>query len=279
MSQGKLPRVGDFGPGSFMILEYLPLVPFGSMRPETQTALGEQLAAMHLSDAHQDLHQGRYGFPVSNFLSLTPLNNTWTPAGISQENAWVHFFGRRLKDQGNALLKNQTYAPLPKDKAYGRRALDDREDEVLRSIEKVLKHLPELLEDAKPGVSLLHGDLWVGNLGKRIVSSAHKVKDGADRTSVPGAVQVGDKSTKQTAPVIYDPASFFGHSEFELSIMRMFGGINQPFWDAYHAHIPKAKNFDRRVKVYELYHYVNQLNLFGDPSVKATIVKLANELV
>lgn len=36
---------------------------------------------------------------------------------------------------------------------------------------------------------------------------------------------------------MFDPASFFGHSEFELSIMDMFGGFDKPFWDAYHAKV------------------------------------------
>lgn len=33
---GRLPRVGDVGPGAFMVLDYLPLLPFGIMRPDMQ---------------------------------------------------------------------------------------------------------------------------------------------------------------------------------------------------------------------------------------------------
>lgn len=36
---------------------------------------------------------------------------------------------------------------------------------------------------------------------------------------------------------MFDPASFFGHSEFELAIMDMFGGFQEPFWTAYHAKV------------------------------------------
>lgn len=36
---------------------------------------------------------------------------------------------------------------------------------------------------------------------------------------------------------MFDPASFFGHSEFELAIMDMFGGFRGEFWDAYHAKV------------------------------------------
>lgn len=42
-------RVGDIGPGAFMILEHLKLVPFGPMRPGNQAALGNSLADLHLS--------------------------------------------------------------------------------------------------------------------------------------------------------------------------------------------------------------------------------------
>lgn len=36
---------------------------------------------------------------------------------------------------------------------------------------------------------------------------------------------------------MFDPASFFGHSEFELAIMDMFGGFQEPFWNAYHGKV------------------------------------------
>ena len=36
---------------------------------------------------------------------------------------------------------------------------------------------------------------------------------------------------------MFDPASFFGHSEFELAIMDMFGGFQEAFWMAYHAKV------------------------------------------
>ena len=61
---GKLPKVGDIGPGAFMILEYLPLVPFGIMQSDNQAQFGEKLAALHSNNVHQDLHQNRFGFSV-----------------------------------------------------------------------------------------------------------------------------------------------------------------------------------------------------------------------
>jgi protein-ribulosamine 3-kinase len=59
--------------------------------------------------------------------------------------------------------------------------------------------IPLLLHDIHPAPEpvILHGDLWSGNTGI----------DG-----------------KSGQPVVYDPASYFGHNEADLGIMHMFGG-------------------------------------------------------
>lgn len=102
---GHLPKVGDIGPGSFMILEYLPLKPFAVLSDDNQAALGEQLAALHQSKEHDALHKGRFGFVVNNFLALTPLNNTWA-------SSWEELFGRRLRDQAALLTTARSYAKV-----------------------------------------------------------------------------------------------------------------------------------------------------------------------
>lgn len=43
--------------------------------------------------------------------------------------------------------------------------------------------------------------------------------------------------------------------------------------------IPKADGFERRQKLYKLYHYLNQLNLFGDPKVRETVETLTSEIL
>jgi fructosamine-3-kinase len=57
--------------------------------------------------------------------------------------------------------------------------------------------------------------------------------------------------------VIFDPASFYGHHEFELGIAGMFGGFSAEFYNAYRQLIPKAAGFDERHKLYQLFHYLN----------------------
>lgn len=57
--------------------------------------------------------------------------------------------------------------------------------------------------------------------------------------------------------VAYDPASFYGHHEFDLAITTMFGGFSREFYSAYHSLIPQAQGFATRSKLYLLFHYLN----------------------
>ncbi|KAJ2843637.1 hypothetical protein J3B02_005203 [Coemansia erecta] len=100
---------------------------------------------------------------------------------------------------------------------------------------ELLDRLPEFFEGVEITPSLLHGDLWIGNCAE----DGHGV------------------------PVIFDPAVYWGHSEAELSIMRLFGGFENNLFDAYHELIPKAPGFQKRGYIYELYHIVNHYNIFG----------------
>lgn len=84
--------------------------------------------------------------------------------------------------------------------------------------------------------ALLHGDLWSGN-----------------------AAQLSDGSRG----VVYDPASFYGHSEYDFGIVRMFGGFPKEFEAAYFEVLPKGKLFERRNKLYQLFHHLNHWNHFG----------------
>ncbi|KAF8922098.1 fructosamine kinase PKL/CAK/FruK [Mucidula mucida] len=108
--------------------------------------------------------------------------------------------------------------------------------DALRSTNRVI---PKLLGplDIKP--VLLHGDLWSGNTGV---------------------------DSKTGLPVIFDPSSFYGHSEADLAIARIFGGIPSSFFRAYDEHLPKTdpvEQYELRGDLYELFHYLNHTLVFG----------------
>nr|XP_027777999.1 fructosamine-3-kinase isoform X2 [Marmota flaviventris] len=94
--------------------------------------------------------------------------------------------------------------------------------------------IPDLFCGLEIVPALLHGDLWSGNVAE-----------------------------DDEGPIIYDPASFYGHSEFELAIALMFGGFPRSFFTAYHRKIPQAPGFDRRLLLYQLFNYLNHWNHFG----------------
>jgi fructosamine-3-kinase len=213
-------------------------VPFGASRPEVQRALGDMIADIHTTVALDHVHRGRFGFSVNNFLALTPMDNTWA-------DSWPAFFARRLQAQVHAAFK---------DKPYGRAPLDPEkeEDVVLTAMaSRIIAAIDAYFVQCPVTPSLLHGDLWIGNVG----------------------------ATRDSTPVVYDPASFFGHSEFDLALMHMFGGYTDNFWDAYFARVPKGPGFEIRTHLYELYQYLNQLNLFGDPQVRTKVFEHAQTLV
>jgi fructosamine-3-kinase len=100
----------------------------------------------------------------------------------------------------------------------------------------LLDHVPRLLEGHRPEASLLHGDLWAGNAGQ--------LRDGT--------------------PVIYDPAAYYGDREADLAMTELFGGFGPDFHAAYAERMPLPKGFTTRRTLYNLYHVLNHLNLFGD---------------
>ncbi len=94
--------------------------------------------------------------------------------------------------------------------------------------------LSSLFGDYEPVASLLHGDLWGGNWG-----SANGV------------------------PVIFDPAVYYGDRESDIAMTMLFGGFGRSFYEAYESVWPLAEGHGQRVKLYQLYHVLNHLNLFG----------------
>ncbi|KAH8892485.1 Ketosamine-3-kinase [Thozetella sp. PMI_491] len=115
------------------------------------------------------------------------------------------------------------------------------------TVEKVASTVvPRLISDNHvKGITpvLIHGDLWSGNHGRGQIAG----QGGAEE-------------------VVYDPSCVYGHSEYELGIMNMFGGFGSSFWREYEKLVPKAEpkeEWEDRVALYELYHHLNHFALFG----------------
>ena len=103
-----------------------------------------------------------------------------------------------------------------------------------KQCESLLEHLEDLLtEPERP--SLLHGDLWGGNF----------------MTGPDGHAW------------LIDPAAYVGHAEADLAMTELFGGFHPRFYAAYEEINPLQKGYDTRRDIYNLYHLLNHLNLFG----------------
>jgi fructosamine-3-kinase len=100
--------------------------------------------------------------------------------------------------------------------------------------ERLMEAFPTLMDHA-PSPSLLHGDLWGGNLGH----------------------------DDQGNPVIYDPATYYGDREAEIAMTELFGGFGAAFYDAYNAAWPLDAGYRTRRTFYNLYHILNHANMFG----------------
>jgi len=122
----------------------------------------------------------------------------------------------------------------------------DKEDALLKLGERLMGRLDDLLGHIDEPAVLLHGDLWSGNAA-------------ADENG---------------EPVIYDPASYYGHREAEIGMMRMFGGFGARCEAAYAEVWPLQPGHEERIKLYRLYHELNHLNLFGHSYYQSCITTL-----
>ncbi|KAM7183204.1 Ketosamine-3-kinase [Rhypophila sp. PSN 637] len=124
---------------------------------------------------------------------------------------------------------------------------DERASSKSKELEALLpalfdKVIPRLLRPLDITPALIHGDLWYGNAS---------VVEGTD-----------DKA------IVYDPAAFYGHNEYELGNWRPERNrFTKEFFDAYHAHVPKSNpvdDYDDRLKIYEMGFNLNAAALLPD---------------
>lgn len=106
----------------------------------------------------------------------------------------------------------------------------------------LIENLDPLFRDYEPAASLLHGDLWGGNW-----------------------------AASNGRPVIFDPAVYYGDRESDIAMTQLFGGFGRKFYSAYQENWPMEAGHEDRLKLYQLYHVLNHLNLFGSSYLSRTI--------
>lgn len=201
---------------SFLLLEYIKSS--GKIKTYWET-FARELAAMHKADVGKE-----FGFSQDNFIGARPQQNT--PAG-----SWISFFrDQRLAPQFKAA--DSYFTPADRTK-----------------ITKLLDNLDRfLIEPEQP--SLLHGDLWSGN------------------------VMCGSEGKA----MLIDPACYVGHREADLAMTELFGGFPQTFYDAYKEAFPLQPGYEERRDLYNLYQLLNHLNLFG-PTYLEPVLAITSEYV
>ena len=115
-----------------------------------------------------------------------------------------------------------------------------------KRLDQLCDKLADILNLESESPALLHGDLWSGN-------------------HFPSSGQV---------PSIFDPAVYYGPREADLAMTELFGSMPQTFYSAYREAFPLDPGYQERSKIYNLYHLLNHLNLFGGSylsSVEATV--------
>jgi fructosamine-3-kinase len=63
--------------------------------------------------------------------------------------------------------------------------------------------------------------------------------------------------------VVFDPAVYYGDREADLAMTELFGGFPAEFYEGYNSVWPLDGGYPRRKPLYNLYHLLNHLNLFG----------------
>ena len=192
---------GCSGDASYIVMQHLEL---GHGNPVSWGRAGRRLADMHLARAES------FGWARDNTIGTTPQHN-------ERHADWIGFWrGQRLGFQLEEAARNGHAGRLQK---LG--------DQLLARFAVLLDHEPQ--------PSLLHGDLWGGNIS----------------------------FTGSGEPVLYDPAVYHGDREAELAMTELFGGFSADFYAAYREAWPLDSGYAVRKTLYNLYHVLNHLNLFG----------------
>ncbi|MCH2159893.1 MAG: fructosamine kinase family protein [Oleiphilaceae bacterium] len=209
------PDVYAYGQ-SYLVLEYIRP---NQLSKDFWEQLGVQLAAIH------SLTRDEYGFVNDNYCGRTVQSNKLT------------------KDPFNFFAEQRLMVLAEKAFDLNFLAVGD-----LQAIEALCLRLDNIVPYQL--ASLLHGDLWSGNV----------------------------HSNQLGLPVFIDPAVYYGWAETDIAMTRLFGAFDQRFYDAYQSVCPMEQGWEGRLDLYNLYPLLNHLVLFGQsylPKVRDVLAKYA----
>jgi protein-ribulosamine 3-kinase len=189
------------GPPGFIVMEHLESARGDGEQDER---LGRGLAALHRRSRET------FGFAATSYCGSTPQDNT-------EARDWPTFYGERRLRHLLRLIERDRGLPSPDHRTY----------------ERLLDHLGDHLP-ADPPPSLIHGDLWSGNV-----------------------------MATTRGPAIFDPACAYADREMEFGITTLFGGFSERFWSAYQGAWPRPAGWRERNPLYQLYHLLNHYLIFG----------------
>ena len=151
--------------------------------------------------------------------------------GLEQTN-WIGLTKQHNKQEVDWVVFFRDQRLLPQlELAYSKGYIAALEDKA----KQLLNNLDVFFEDYSPVPSLLHGDLWSGNWG----------------------------TLSNNKPIIFDPAVYYGDRETDIAMTLLFGGFPQEFYESYNHTWSMSPSFNTRQDLYNLYHVINHLNIFG----------------
>ncbi len=201
-----VPKVYAFSE-TYLLLEYIE-------ENIQERATQEQDAARVLANLHSVSNESRmYGYYYNTTIGPFSQNNEQT-----QYN-WSLFLGQ---------MRIMPMAKICYDKGQISK-------ETVERLEGLCRDMYKRIDMSSITPSLLHGDLWDGNILYNINS-----------------------------PVLIDPAIYFGDKEMELAFILMFNTFGKIFFDAYTQVYPLSKDFyETKVPLYQVYPLLVHIALYG----------------
>ena len=212
-----IPKI--FSIGSFRKLDYLILEYIKPGKAINWEKFGENLANLH------QLSNNKFGLGYDNYIGSIHQINTY-------ENNWLNFYTNHRIIHLMIVARNKN--------------LLNYQD--CRKIESMCGSFKDFIPFTLP--SLLHGDLWSGN----IICS------------------------ENGSPVLIDPAVYFGHPEIDWAMLDLFGNYPQYSFEIYNEINPLEKGFEERKSIHQLYPLLVHLVLFGRSYYSSVMSKVKGYL-